>query len=253
MLTNSEVDTVVSMPSLSMVRTKRKPGKSDIFTITKPKKRTEHLTNESSLKCIFNKHFRNYCENSSLHGVFYITKAGLTKWERRFWIAIVSSSILAAVVLVWVNWLESQRNKTVTVLETTFYPTSSINFPSITLCNLNKISKKKSMELAKTLKKPSHLNEADLADLFKLTIYYSFGLAGNKSEFNLLDGILKSNRMTWESLITYIQPNCLDMTLKCFWKGSDSRCDGLFQTINSTEGTCCSFNYFGLEGNNFPV
>lgn len=241
------------MPSLSMGKKRRKSMKSDIFTITKVKEKEEQSKNVSTFKFILNKHFRNYCDNSSLHGVFYITKRGLSKWERRFWTVIVCSSVLAAVILVWVNWIESQKNKTVTVLETTFYPTSSINFPAITLCNFNKISRKKSLELAKTLNKPSGLNDTDLADLFKLTIFYNLGLPGNQSELNLLDEILRNNKMTWEVLVNSIQPNCLDMTLKCYWKGSDNRCDGLFQAINSSEGTCCSFNYFGLEGNNFPV
>lgn len=230
-----------------MRRTSRKLVKTDVFTITKAKKAEQ----SSSFGSILKKHFKNYSDNSSLHGVCYITKAGLSKWERRFWIIVVSCSVLAAVALVWVNWLEGQGSKTVTVLETTFYPTSHINFPAITLCNFNKISKKKSLELAKTMKKPSNLSDSQVAELFKSTIFYSFGLRGNKSELNLLDAILKNNSMTWEGLVSYIQPNCLEMTLKCFWKGSDSRCDGLFQSINSTEGACCSFNFFGIE-NNFP-
>lgn len=226
--------------------------KSDIFTITKSKDKPS-TNNESSLMNLLKRHFRDFCDNSSLHGVYYITKPGLSKWERRFWIAVVSTFVLTAFVLVWVNYKDSQKNRTVTVLETTFYPTASVNFPSVTLCNLNKISKSKSLQLAKTLKKPTNLNDIQLAELFKLTLFYSYGVPANTSEIKLLDDILKSNSMTWESLVTYIQPNCLDMILKCFWKGSENRCDGLFQTVNSTEGICCSFNYFGSEGNNFPV
>lgn len=229
---------------------KSKPVSYKIFTITK--KENQNLKSKSSFMSVLKINFQNFCDNSSLHGVYYITKAGLSKWERRFWIAIVCTSLMAAVTLLWFNLQQSQEDKTVTVLETTFFPTSDINFPAVTLCNFNKISRHKSLQLAKSLKKPSYINDTQLADLFKLTIFYSFGLPGNTSELQFLDEILKSNNMTWASLITYIEPNCLDMILKCFWKGSDSRCDGLFQAINSTEGTCCSFNYFGLEKNNFP-
>lgn len=256
MLTEKVLATVKTMPSLSTSKRtmKRNSPKADIFTITRSAKVKKRLIkDDTSLKSIFIKHFRNYCDNSSLHGVYYITKPGLSKWERRFWVTVVCLSLLSAVILVWVNWIQSQKTRTVTLLETTFYPTSNVNFPAITLCNFNKISKKKALELAKTLKKPSSINDTELANLFKVTINYSFGMRGNNTEFQILDSILKTNEMSWDGLLSYVQPNCLDMAIKCFWKGSDTRCDGLFQTINSSEGTCCSFNYYGLEKNNYPT
>jgi amiloride-sensitive sodium channel len=41
------------------------------------------------------------------------------------------------------------------------------------------------------------------------------------------------------------------MLERCIWKGSVSKCDSLFQPINTTEGVCCSFNNYAFKKSNY--
>lgn len=52
-------------------------------------------------------------------------------------------------------------------------------------------------------------------------------------------------------LLERLTPKCTDMLERCMWKGSLSRCDSLFQQINSSDGTCCSFNNYAYAKGNY--
>lgn len=75
----------------------------------------------------------------------------------------------------------------------------------------------------------------------------------NAGDYMGLHKILEVNSLDVMTVMTMITPTCADMLERCMWKGTQSRCDSLFQPINTTQGMCCSFNYYGLEKSNFPL
>lgn len=101
-------------------------------------------------------------------------------------------------------------------------------------------------------KRPANVTESQILAIFPITMYYSFALNQSRINFTLAEEILKLNNMTLSELGEHLAPNCLEMVSKCIWKGTNTRCDSLFQRIPTIEGICCSFNYFGLAKNNFP-
>lgn len=95
--------------------------------------------------------FNYYCETTSLHGFNYITREGITHFERIFWIGVVVVAIITSIALVSVSWTSNRETPTVTVIESSHFPTWNVPFPAVTICNFNKISKLKAMSLAKKM------------------------------------------------------------------------------------------------------
>lgn len=47
--------------------------------------------------------------------------------------------------------------------------------------------------------------------------------------------------------MTRVMPLCSEMIEKCYWLGTEVRCDAFFEQIVTFLGACCSFNYVGLK------
>lgn len=103
------------------------------------------------------------------------------------------------------------------------------------------------------MKRPNEMTADRLSKMFRLALHFQGVGRANKSEYDELDAVLRSNNMSVMQLISALAPSCDDMLEVCKWKGSVTRCERLFQPVNTSEGLCCSFNYHGLASNNFPV
>lgn len=92
-----------------------------------------------------------FCTYTSTHEFRFFIENLYSKYEKLFWfIAVLSSSLIAATLL-WYSLYLSSDTPTVTLVESTHYPTYKIPFPGVTVCNVNKISKSAIWELAKEL------------------------------------------------------------------------------------------------------
>lgn len=89
--------------------------------------------------------------------------------------------------------------------------------------------------------------------MFRLVLHFQGVGNATQEEYDELHDILQVNRISVMNLTHTLVPPCTDLLERCMWKGTQLRCESLFQPINSTEGVCCSFNYYGLETNNFPT
>lgn len=98
---------------------------------------------------------------------------------------------------------------------------------------------------------PAGVNKSELHNLFNLTLLPVDNLISNSS-LQIYDRILSLNNLTLNALTQQLSPDCIDMISSCIWKGINTRCDSLFQRIDTMEGQCCTFNYFGGITNNFP-
>lgn len=63
--------------------------------------------------------------------------------------------------------------------------------------------------------------------------------------------ILETNNENINYLLERLSPKCIDILQRCSWKGSLQRCDSLFQSINASEGLCCSFNNYAYPNSNY--
>ncbi|EDV94102.1 GH25068 [Drosophila grimshawi] len=200
----------------------------------------------------FMDNLRNYCQTTSLHGFSYITRQDISRNERLFWLGVVIAAIIAAITLVLVSWYSNRETPTVTVIESSHFPTWNIPFPAVTICNFNRVSKTKATDLLQKLQLPPSATKEHLRELFNLTLM-SVGTTISNSSLAIYDRILSLNNMTLTELMNRLSPDCLDMISRCVWKGIKTRCESLFQRVFTLQGICCSFNYFGATSNNFPI
>lgn len=175
----------------------------------------------------------------------------LPLWYSVLWIAIVLVATVMAVILLHVSWQTSLKTPTITVIESTHYSISNIYFPAVTICNMNIVSAKRAIDLAKNLTRPNHVTPDELSNLFRLILHFQGIGVQNQTEYELLHGILQMNNLSVVNLASALKPTCNDMIRGCGWKGNTVRCDEIFQTINTGEGLCCSFNSYAINSTRF--
>lgn len=201
----------------------------------------------------FLQQLKSFCSVTALHGYNHIVKEDSALWERIGWAIIDVIALIAAVILLCLSWNWNAETPTVTVIESTHYATWNIPFPSVTICNTNKISAQSAFMLASAMKRPDNVTAEDLSKQFSLLIYFESSRHGEESEYKQLHDILVMNNKTVQQIIQRLAPTCSDMLERCMWKGTQVRCDTLFQTVKTSQGYCCSFNNFGLEKSNYPT
>lgn len=157
-----------------------------------------------------------------------------------------------SIVLLWISWNLSAETPTLTVIETTNHPIGNIHFPAVTICNMNKIAASRALNLAKNFTRPDDVTPEHLSRMFSLVLHFQGIGNATKEEYDKLHSILQQNKMNVLNLTKILAPSCSDMLERCRWKGTDTRCDELFQTVETSEGFCCSFNYYGTVNNSFP-
>lgn len=171
-----------------------------------------------------------------------------------------------AIVLINLVWKRFQTTPTITTVETNNYPIWNVNFPAVTICNINKVYA------------PATKNITDkLWDIFKsnwlrtnLTKLFCRVEKGVKKEsvIEFLENlaklinpeyidalflktyqILEGMGYTTDKLMFELMQPCVNMIKDCSWLGKIVPCDSLFRVAKSSEGFCCSFNYQALKDN----
>jgi acid-sensing ion channel, other len=93
----------------------------------------------------------NFCSVTSLHGYVHTVNKEYHAFERWLWILLSFVALITAIVLLWISWNWTAETPTTTVIESTNYPTYNLPFPSLTICNMNKISKAAALATAKDM------------------------------------------------------------------------------------------------------
>lgn len=207
----------------------------------------EQITTGSVVIPWFKNQLRDLCQATALHGYSQIVREGYNPLERTLWVLAVSTAFVTAVVLLWISWTWNAETPTVTVIESTNYATWNLPFPAVTICNLNKISASKALERAQAMSRPQNMSAEELAGMFRLFLHVDGLAEADEREYRRLHDILLENNLEVPQLMGEFAAPCSAMFERCLWKGTQWRCDTLFRTTNSTEGLCCSFNYFGAR------
>lgn len=102
-------------------------------------------------------------------------------------------------------------------------------------------------------KRPYNISVDQMTKMFSLLLHFQGVGNASKLEYTELHNILQTNNISVTGLVSKLVPTCAEILERCMWKGTQTRCDTLFQPVNTTEGICCSFNYYGLETNNYQM
>ncbi|XP_018579716.1 sodium channel protein Nach-like [Anoplophora glabripennis] len=196
---------------------------------------------------------KQFCLNTALHGYRFIVLPKRILLERVIWAVICLASLISALTLLCIAWFSFQEHPTVSVTDSTHNPIWNYDFPAVTVCNLNKISRKKAFQLARNLSVTNGKNPEELA----WNIRVLFQLINNDNpdipaeNYTILSRLLKDSHVDVDEALRVLAPTCKEMLLRCQWKGEERRCESIFEQIRTSEGFCCSFNYFALKNHSF--
>ncbi|CAH1980094.1 unnamed protein product [Acanthoscelides obtectus] len=173
------------------------------------------------------------------------------KRNRYIWYLIYTSIWAFTIYMIYFICTTFMENPTYTTLESFHYPVRELAMPGISVCNLNKISKKRAEAYAEKLAISTGINKSDIMNNVTLLGHlYDFSLPadlGTLEHFQVFletypDNIQGGSFDTQKVLKELTTP-CHETLTDCVLHGAFWNCSDLFVTELTMEGFCCVFNY----------
>uniref|UniRef100_A0A6P7GY66 Pickpocket protein 28-like n=1 Tax=Diabrotica virgifera virgifera TaxID=50390 RepID=A0A6P7GY66_DIAVI len=105
----------------------------------KQKYTNKHAKKPKSFLTIVYETYKDFAENTSIHGLKYTVKPDIGTPERIFWALIFFGGLISAIYMTFLFWERYVSNPTRATIKTYYAPTSSIPFPAVSICNVNTI------------------------------------------------------------------------------------------------------------------
>ncbi|CAG9854877.1 unnamed protein product [Phyllotreta striolata] len=170
--------------------------------------------------------------------------------ERFIWAAVCLISITTAVALLSLAWVHFQKDPVVTVTDSVHQAVWHYYYPSATICDINLISKQDAVRLAKKLKSsPDDKFISNMKFLMYLFAYKFYKIEQLPDLLELQDLLDKKN-ISVDSIVSTMYSGC-NMLKVCKWKGEQKKCKSIFEVTRTTNGLCCSFNYYATRNSLF--
>uniref|UniRef100_A0A182FFS8 Pickpocket n=1 Tax=Anopheles albimanus TaxID=7167 RepID=A0A182FFS8_ANOAL len=188
--------------------------------------------------------FRNFCENTTLHGLRYVygderlRQGGML---RMIWLFVCLISIGFTTVMGMIAWVRFRTTPTITTIETMTYPIWKIPFPAVTVCNINKIDREKANAIIERLVTEFGLSRENATDLL---VAQASLISFEEVNHTITELERVLGRMGWNPatlLLELIQP-CEDLIKVCYWLGTEVPCPTVIRRTRTDNGYCCSFN-----------
>ncbi|XP_053977390.1 pickpocket protein 28-like [Hylaeus volcanicus] len=176
-----------------------------------------------------NNSLKQYCTNSSLHGLRYVGDSNLTIMERIFWIISFTLAVATASYYIWYLYWKWSLSPIIISLSPESASLNEIPFPSITLCNMNNVKNSDAVRI-------NAGNDARL----KLLLEDRCNFDSNLTAFDL-----DESTITWSSMLHFMinmSQTCTEMLHLCSWHGNVTECSRIFNPTMTDEGICCNFN-----------
>ncbi|XP_012136271.1 pickpocket protein 28 isoform X2 [Megachile rotundata] len=172
---------------------------------------------------------KQYCSNTSLHGLRYVGDSSLTIGERVFWIISFTLAVLTAAYYIWSLYRKWVSTPIIISLSPESVALDEFPFPSITLCNMNNAKKSEA----------DRINAGNDARM-KLLLEDRCNFDNTSSSYNL-----DESSIDWNSMMHFminVSQSCNEMLHLCKWHGNITDCEKLFNPTMTDEGICCNFN-----------
>lgn len=96
--------------------------------------------------------FKDFCENTTLHGLRYIYNNKRNKnFKSALWISLCMCSTIFCVYLIQLQLEEYQAKRIVTVISNAVYPIWNFPFPAVTVCGFNAVYRESALPIANLL------------------------------------------------------------------------------------------------------
>ncbi|GLV34809.1 pickpocket 26 [Carabus blaptoides fortunei] len=181
-------------------------------------------------------YFREYCENSSLHGIRYMGEKGRSTTERIWWVLIFVASIFMCSHLIHKTWIKWNLSPVIVSFAQSPTPVWQVPFPAVTIC-----SETKARQSVFNFTEAYHSRE-NLSELTAEQIKNFEDVSLICDTHLYTDG----NKTTDQSAIDFIHdvaPQFEEMLFKCKWTNKlGTNCTELFFPTLTEEGLCYTFN-----------
>jgi hypothetical protein len=84
------------------------------------------------------KHFKTFCEETSLHGWSYLNNK-MNKIWKIIWILFIFLIIGTSIYVIEINIKSYLQARTVTTIDSTIASLKDVSFPSVYICNINQV------------------------------------------------------------------------------------------------------------------
>lgn len=196
------------------------------------------LANEQKLS-IFNSvryYFREYCENSSLHGIRYLGEKGRTTTERIWWLLIFIASIFMCshlIIKTWTKWDTSPVIVSFAQSPTSVY---QVPFPAVTICSETKAKQTiynftEYYHRKQNISAHSPEEQKQFSDISLLCDNHLYHSGSNTTDQDAID------------FFHEVAPSFDEMLWRCKWMSvPGTTCKDLFSPTLTEEGLCYTFN-----------
>lgn len=181
-----------------------------------------------------------FCENSSLHGIQYLTGSSV---ERVIWSVLLATVTASLVWSVYDLWQMVYKGVVMVVVENPHVELTYVEFPAITICPNNKVMKTKVQAIVQRYASDEENHTAFENSMIAMSLarfpFYNmpqdFADLENRSFFRI------PNEDIIE-LMKAVGPDVDDVFARCKWRSPYYDCKSLFRRQLTEEGFCFSFN-----------
>ncbi|CAH1647309.1 unnamed protein product [Spodoptera littoralis] len=189
-----------------------------------------------------------YANNTTLHGLPYVTRSGLTRLEKVVWLIMFLASMFMCLFLISKVWLKWQTSPVIVTVSEQLVPVSMVPFPSVTVCPQSKCKvsvynfTKMNVQLDKLYYRlnGSILNETMVQEFKKF-----YGISQICDSFDSTYVLREKYRYTDSSIVDdllEISPDYEDVFYACRLNGNYTSCRELFDKVVTSEGICYTMN-----------
>ncbi|KAH8242563.1 hypothetical protein KR032_000079 [Drosophila birchii] len=233
---------------------------------------------EDARKLSFAAALKDLLENLSFHCYGKLVEQGRRIQERFFWFVFHLTALSVLIAFLWGTYTNEQ-DALVTTMYHPMYPIWKVEFPAISVCSLNRISRRAAWRYAHDLwvpplvydpsnplklyicfnrssKDPKRHNSSFFYDQLKAFMYMYYDPSDLKDIDNALrfqsfldrfDTAAEDLFFNTRKRMHALTPNCSDMFVSCRIAGSLFNCMDQFEETLTSHGFCCTFNYDGRE------
>ncbi|XP_055305956.1 pickpocket protein 28-like, partial [Sitodiplosis mosellana] len=183
---------------------------------------------------------KEFCSNSTIHGVRYFTERRRHWTERCFWFIAIGLSFwycLVSIQDMWIKWRACPVSMSFNEKDA---PISAIPFPTVTICPETKAFKNK-FEINPVYDSLMESNPWKLSN----QQWVQLEALSHLCRFNFPEYVRYGNKFTNTSIYDIIQdiaPNLTSVIVSCSWNLQMENCESHFSPTITDEGLCFTFN-----------
>ncbi|XP_059487054.1 sodium channel protein Nach-like [Neocloeon triangulifer] len=172
------------------------------------------------------------------------------------WFCVSAFAVLGTLLMASTVWQAYRASPTQTIVENPSFPVWNVDFPALTICNLNKVQHSRAKVLMGEILGSNVDNETEklfMDSLFALGMlrypyYHHAQLYVRRGNKNLMD----FGKYNLTELMMKVMAKQNEMFGTCYWKGKEIPCNVAFRLQITEEGFCYSFNSQTSEDPNPP-